>query len=207
MNVKAVLRNTWIVLPVLLAGSASQAWAHSNFTLPTPRNTVANKGPNGGVSTPGAVNGSCGIDPNTGLAVTRAPGQAVTMLSTGQTYNLQWVETIAHTGYFQVWFSPNNDDSNMILLYDNIPHQSAPFTVPFNYKMNITIPNMPTSAGILRLIQVMLDNHPAAPTYYYSCANVQVVNASVPSPSPSSSPSVVPTLPPLPQPSSQPNCE
>jgi hypothetical protein len=177
------------LLLLALALTPALAEAHSNLLGPVPRNGVANKGPNGGATAPVAVNGSCGIDQTTGLDVTRTATQQTANYTPGQTVTVSWAETISHAGYFQFWFSPNADDSNMVLLKDMVNQHAA--GTPQNYTMQITMPTTPCSACVLRLIQVMLDV-PTTPTYYYSCANITIGNAVTPPPPPP------PTQPPCP---------
>jgi hypothetical protein len=116
---------------------------------------------------------TCGQNPNTGVLQARASGQPVTNLAAGQTLTVNWVEYINHTGWFQIWFSPNANDTAFVLLKDQIPHMDAG-AAPKNYTTTVTVPAQNCSTCVIRMVQVMTDNHPTMPTYYYSCANVTI---------------------------------
>jgi hypothetical protein len=181
---------TFLIIALALVPALAEA--HSNFLGPVPRNGVANKGPNGGATAPTAVNGSCGIDQATGLDVMRTGTQTTTTYQPGQMINFTWAETISHAGYFQIWFSPNADDSNMVLLTGgDMLYQHAAGT-PQNYSIQIAAPTQQCAQCVFRLIQVMLDN-PTVPTYYYSCANITIsTNVTPPNPAPAPAPQPCP---------------
>ncbi|MBY0472203.1 lytic polysaccharide monooxygenase [bacterium] len=162
-----------------LALYAQDVFAHANILAGSaipPRNTLANK------------TGPCGVARNVGT-------QTTTNLTPGQTLTITFQETIDHPGYYQIWFSPNADDSGMVLLRDNIPDIQGG-AMPHNYSTTVTVPSTPCANCTIRMIQVMAEN-PNVPTYYYSCSNVQIAAVAGPSPSPSPSASNTP-VPPVP---------
>jgi hypothetical protein len=121
----------------------------------------------------------------------------------GQTVTVEWEETIKHTGEFRIYFATANDAPlftgtattlQPLVVVPQVPARP----VVAAYSAQITFPNTPCTACTLQLIQVMLDNHPTAPTYYYSCADVTLVAAGGPAPNPTPLPSATPLPSPTP---------
>jgi hypothetical protein len=142
-----------------------------NGSIP-PRNNIANKD----------LNYPCG-------GVFRTVTQQTTQLTAGQTLTVSFMETIDHPGFYQIWFTPNADDSAMVLLKDNIPDVQGG-ALPHNYSTTVTIPNVNCTNCAIRMVQMMTESNPPVP--YYSCANVQIAGGA---PAPSPSPSLTPQLP------------
>jgi hypothetical protein len=138
---------------LILLGYGAVAHAHANLVSPTPRNNIANK------------TGPCG-----GIPRTSNPHVA----HVGSTLQVDWVETVDHPGYYRLLFSMAGDQ-NFQVLKDNIPDRSfAPGTSMNSYTDTVTLPSMTCTDCTLQLIQVMAEN-PAAPSYYYSCADIKLV--------------------------------
>ena len=93
----------------------------------------------------------------------------------GQTITVQWVESINHKGYFQIFFSPANDTGFVQLGADIPDTQDGPLAPGqvHEYSASITLPNVTCTDCTLQLIQVMLDN-PGNPSFYYSCADIRL---------------------------------
>src|SRR5262249_25377245 len=115
----------------------------------------------------------------------------------GSTVTVQWQETINHPGRFEFYFSEAND-TNWMLIKTVVDDQDNN-VLPHNYSTTITMPNLPCTACTLQMIQVMTEN-PAAPSYYYSCGDIQLQAATA-------TPPVTPPVPPAPSPSPGNNCK
>lgn len=99
-----------------------------------------------------------------------------TVLKAGSTITVEWEETIQHPGYFVLQFSPNNDtgfDTNELARVTDTKNASN--DLPHKYSKQITLPSTPCENCSLRLIQAMTEV-PASPTFYYSCADIKLVN-------------------------------
>lgn len=146
---------------------SSMAGAHSRLTA---SNTIKPRG-----TDPGVKIGPCG-----GLArVTPS------VLSGGQTITVNWEETIHHPGRFEFYFSQAGDANFQLLA--TVENSQNDNNVPHQYSTNITLPNVNCDSCTFQMIQVMLEN-PAVPSYYYSCADMQVKSATgavTPTPAPS----------------------
>lgn len=163
-----------LTLASVTAGAHARLKAGGNFP---PRSTD-----------PGIKVGPCGPAARTTPVVYR-PGQTVTV---------EWEETIKHTGKFQFYFAPANDTP----LFTGSGTPPTPILeVPENpnmpaitsYSAQLTLPNITCDACTLQMIQVMLDNHPTMPTYYYACADVKLAPSSpTPTPTPGGSPTPTP---------------
>ncbi len=143
------------------------ALAHAGLTVPAPRNTDVRSGTS-------IKSGPCGP---------HAAGTGVrTRLTAGAQFTVEFIETINHPGYFQLFFSEVGD-TNYVLLLDQIPHSNAApqpsFANPRPYTQSITVPNVSCSNCSLQLIQVMTEN-PARPTLYFSCADIEIVGGPTP---------------------------
>jgi len=122
---------------------------------------------------PGIKIGPCG-----GLA--RVAQAAV--INPGSTITVFWEETIYHPGRFEFYFSEAGD-ANFVLL-KTIQNNAAGTPVPHQFNTTLTLPNKTCTACTLQMIQVMTEN-PAAPTNYYSCADMQLKSTTTtPDPTP-----------------------
>lgn len=147
---------------------SSLCWGHARLISPVPRNNNA-----------GIKNGPCG-----GLSRSANP----TVVQGGSTMTFQWEETINHPGRYIFSLSTANDlNFNQNVLATIVDQQDAGVALPHRYTAQITIPNINCPTCTIQLIQSMEEN-PAAPTYYYSCAdiNIQMTGAPTPTPSPPS---------------------
>lgn len=152
-----------ILLPIEL-------FAHARLSFPVPRNNNS-----------GIKNGPCG-----GLARSAIP----TTVIGGSTITLQWLETIDHPGRYIFSLSLANDQGFNQNVLATIPDlQDGAAGLPHMYTAQLTIPNINCPTCTLQMIQSMEEN-PAAPTYYYSCADLNIVQAGTtpaPQPAPPSS--------------------
>lgn len=129
--------------------------AHTLMTTPAPRN-----------NDDGIKSGPCGD-----VAPTGTP----TELSAGETFVVDWLETIDHPGYYRVAFSLAGDQGfEDNVLADNVT-DIACGAPPCSYTAQITVPDQPCENCSLQLIQYMGN----APPYslYYSCADITIVAA------------------------------
>jgi hypothetical protein len=136
-------------------------WGHARLKstgLLIPRST------NAGIKT-----GPCGNLPRSASAVT---------LTAGSVIQIEWEETIQHPGRYEFSISPANDANFTRLLV--VPDtQDNPANLPHQYKANFTVPNIVCDKCTFQMIQVMTEN-PAAPTNYYSCADIKIVAGATP---------------------------
>jgi hypothetical protein len=139
------------------------AWGHIRLKSPVPR-----------TNEDGLKVAPCG-----GAVRTTTP----TILTSGQTLQVSWEETINHPGYYTIEFSPGNDVGfeELALLMDQQNGAGI-----HQYSVPVTIPSVVCDACTLRLIQYMTED-PSNPRLYYSCADIKVGSAS-PTPGPGSSP-------------------
>ena len=108
---------------------------------------------------------------------------------------VDWLETIQHPGRFEIYLSRANDAAFTLLA--TIPdNQNSSNDLPHVFNAMVQLPNVTCTNCTLQLIQVMTEN-PAAPTYYYACADITLQSAVVVTPSPTPTP-VLPTTPTLP---------
>lgn len=106
-----------------------------------------------------------------GVARTISP----VVLKSGDTVEVQFEETVNHTGHFRIAFSPAVDagfDQNVLV--DNIPE----VTTTRDYTQTITLPDIACDDCTLQLIQFMS----ATNTNYYSCADIQLTATGAPPP-------------------------
>lgn len=129
----------------------------------------------------GLKTGPCGNIPRTNTS---------TLLAPGQTIEVEWEETIDHPGSFKFSFSAANDLGFETNLLKEVPDTQNSGPLPHFYKTSITLPNVTCSACTFQLIQVMTDRTP--PTFYYSCADIQLVASDFAPPADVSSPTAVP---------------
>lgn len=159
--------------------SSATAFAHVRLTAPKPRN-----------NSDGLKAGPCG-----NVARTATP----TTFMAGETITVQWEETINHPGKFIFSFSPANDlNFNQNVLATIVDIQDQRNNLPHKYQAQIKLPNQACEACTFQMIQSMEEN-PAAPTYYYSCADIRLVAAGTATPTPA--PTATPVVPATPTPS------
>jgi hypothetical protein len=127
-------------------------FAHADLVSPTPR-----------------VEGAQKVSP-CGSAVRTATPHVYTA---GSQLTVQWEETIDHPGHYRIAFAPADDmgfDANV--LADDLTDMQGG-TLPHMYSTTVTLPTTPCDSCTLQLIQVMTESNP--PSYYYSCADLQLV--------------------------------
>jgi len=132
---------------------------------------------------PGVKTGPCG---------TYARGAQPALLTSGQSITVTWEETIYHPGRFEFYFSSAND-ANFTFL-KSIENTQKNNALPHQFSTTLTLPNVTCTNCTFQMIQVMAEN-PAAPTYYYSCADMQLkASDTVPvaTPTPSLTPTPIP---------------
>lgn len=155
---------------------SSICWSHARLMNPIPRNNNA-----------GIKRGPCG-----GLA--RSPNP--TVVQGGSTMVVQWEETINHPGRFIISLSMANDQNfNQNVLATIVDTQNGGVALPHRYQAQVAIPNINCPTCTIQLIQSMEEN-PAAPTYYYSCADINIqMTSPTPTPTPTPNPEPTPTPP------------
>lgn len=154
-----------IILALLLVSSV--AGAHSRLKATTEIKTRS--------TDPGIKTGPCGLYPKVAPAI----------LTSGQTITVTWEETIYHPGRFEFYFSQAGETNFQLLKsVENTQNNTA---VPHQYSTTVTLPNVACDSCTFQMIQVMTEN-PAAPTNYYSCADMQLKGASSATPAPTVTP-------------------
>ncbi len=142
--------------------TCSIAWGHARLMSPTPRNNNA-----------GIKSGPCG-----GLARSVSPAA----VEGGKMLTIQWEETINHPGRYIFSLSQGNDvgfEQNVLATI--VDEQNVGVALPHRYQVQVMIPNMNCPTCTLQMIQSMEEN-PAAPTYYYSCADLNIRATAAPTP-------------------------
>ena len=104
-----------------------------------------------------------------------------TTYAPGQTIEVEFIETVDHTGSFRIAFSPDGDtgfDENVL-----VPEIADPNNpVPMNRKVLVTLPTTPCENCVLQLIQCMKDGGATQCSNYYSCANIRIDASAPPAP-------------------------
>lgn len=181
MRAGAVTIFCYVTLAATLAGAHARLKPGGKFP---PRN-----------ADPGIKVGPCGGAARTTPVVYKA----------GETVTVEWEETIKHTGKFQFFFATANDSGlftgsgtppTPLLEVQENPNLPA----VTGYSAQLKLPDTPCDACTLQMIQVMLDNHPTMPTYYYSCADVKLTPAAPTPAAPTPGASPVATATPTPSP-------
>mgnify|MGYP001273078717 CR=1 FL=1 len=167
-----LVQNTSIIIVILFSSIIS--WGHARLTSPTPRNN------NAGIKT-----GPCG-----GLARSSTP----TNVQGGKMLTVNWEETINHPGKFIISLSMKDDLNFAQNILKQVVDTQDNGSTPHVYTTQVLIPDINCSTCTLQLIQSMEEN-PTAPTYYYSCADINITSSTVVNPPPPSPmpPSVVET--------------
>lgn len=166
-------QNIFLLMTILLSSAVSLA--HARLTSPAPRNN------NAGIKT-----GPCG-----GLARSATP----TNVQGGQMLTVNWEETINHPGKFIISLSMKDDLNFTQNILKQVVDTQDNGNTPHVYTTQVLIPDINCSTCTLQLIQSMEEN-PAAPTYYYSCADLNITSSTVVNPPPPAPmpPTVVETM-------------
>lgn len=160
----------FLILVLLFVSSV--AGAHSRLKATTEVQTRS--------TDPGVKTGPCGLYPKVAPAILK-PGQAI---------NVQWEETIHHPGRFEFYFSQAGDANFQLL--KTVENTQNDTNVPHQYSTIVILPNVSCDACTFQMIQVMTEN-PAAPTNYYSCADMQLkAGGATPVPTATVAPTVCP---------------
>jgi hypothetical protein len=155
------------------------SFAHSRFN---PTGNVPGRSDEAGLKT-----GTCG-----GVARTATPK----VVASGSQLRVDWQETINHPGYFEFYFS-SAGDANFIKLATVNDNQNGSADLPHNFSTMLTMPNGNCTGCTLQMIQVMTEV-PASPSFYYSCADIELSTTAAPAPTtplPTPSPSPEPPSP------------
>jgi len=137
------------------------SWGHARLVSPTPR-----------TSDSGLKTAPCGNRPRTANP---------TVLTAGSQLIVRWTETQDHVGRYIIAFSAANDQNFLnpplgtVIDAQNVGGGS----VNHSYSTTVTVPTTPCENCTLRLIQSMEEN-PASPSLYYSCADIRIVAATTP---------------------------
>lgn len=139
--------------------ATTTAWGHARLTFPVPRNN------NSGIKV-----GPCG-----GLARSANP----MVVQGGSTMMVRWEETVEHPGRYIFSLSLANDQGfQNNILATIVDLQNNPNNIPHLYNAQITLPDIDCPTCTFQMIQSMEEN-PARPTYYYSCADL-IIQKSAP---------------------------
>jgi hypothetical protein len=132
---------------------------------------------------------------------------AVTEFHAGETIEIDWVDTIAHPGYFRIALAENRDDfKNPTIVQDgscNFDESMVPKTASGNvladgvhfrtrngfnaapgmmFSQMVTLPNQPCDKCTLQVMQVMEnDIKSLSQCYYFHCADIKILPAGAPS--------------------------
>lgn len=168
------LRARWVPIASLVCGLAGtytgRADAHSLLDQPAPRDRQD-----------GYKDGSaCGVGFDA--------AQPVTHYVPGQTVQVQWLETVDHSGCFLVELSAGGDREFQILGRKSHSSPPPPEAVtsaePRHWSLDVTLPTAACSGCTLRLRQLMLDDNVSADacsavgappgSTYTTCANITI---------------------------------
>ncbi|MCX6127797.1 MAG: lytic polysaccharide monooxygenase [Proteobacteria bacterium] len=172
-----------ILLVVFTAFFSKFSLAHSRWALDgsTPPRTTDT-----GLKRTSAEPDSCGGAARTNKARQFKPGQQL---------QVQWQETIDHTGHFEIRFSAANDQNfAQYVLAANIPDNNSDTVKPLTAM--ISLPNIKCDTCTLQLTQIM----DGSTTVYTSCADIQLVDNPLPPPPPTPAPIPAPEPPSTPLP-------
>ncbi len=146
-----------LILGLVFLSMTARALAHSRQISPVPRNN------NAGLKTPPCGGVPAGTDTS-----------KYQVLEAGQTYVMTLEETIQHPGKFiyNLLDRNGNQMASLVTVTDDINRGTKTVSVPLDPSKGV----VPCADCILQLIQRMEEN-PANPTFYYSCADVKIVPA------------------------------
>jgi len=182
-------------LPLVL-GLSSAGAAHAHFKLLKPASWL--KEDDLGGPQKGGPCGLGGIDDASGKE-----SGAITTYKAGETITVQWVDTVAHPGYFRIALAENRDDlKNPTVTQDgscNFDESKVPKTASGNvladgisfrtrngftdkagkmFSTQVTLPKEPCDNCTLQVMQVMEnDLQVLSNCYYFHCANIRIVAA------------------------------
>ena len=144
-----------------------------------------------GIVKPRTADRGLKIDPCDGAPRTTTPAT----FTPGQTITVSFEETVNHTSYYRIAFSPANDQGfNSNILLDNIQdNKNAETPLPHFFSAIITLPMQACDACTLQLIQVMTDSNPIS--NYYSCSDIKLVDGGGTTPPPPPPPAPLPSDP------------
>jgi|GEM_PF-1703174 len=119
---------------------------------------------------------------------------APTVILSGSSIDIQWIETINHYGVWYLYLSTDGDtgfdDPNkhrLLKSYDDLDDVGISRTHPKTYSKNIALPDIECTQCVIQLIQEMRDRTPAS--NYYSCADVVLSKTgTTPTPAPAPAP-------------------
>lgn len=100
-------------------------------------------------------------------------GSTIHQLDPGQMLTIEYDETVAHQGHFELRFSMAGD-TNWMSLDDNIPDQGG----VGSYEHTFQVPDVECADCTFQFIQVMTDRNP--PQNYYSCIDVAIGSDTTP---------------------------
>lgn len=156
LYVDGMRRTLGLLVSLVVAAVPAVASAHARFVDPTPRyDPPANPG---GIK---EAQKPCGM---------AKPATAAHTYTMGSTITVKINEVIDHPGHYELWWSNANDTAFAVIPgMNNIPNPvgKADATV------QLTLPATAMDNATLQLIMVMTEN-PAAPTNYYSCADIKL---------------------------------
>jgi|GEM_PF-2128252 len=145
------------------------SWPHARLVSPPPRSN------NDGLKSP----------PPCGGIVAKTP----TVLNMGSEIQVKWTETINHPGQFDFSLLTDNDTIKTPLTSYVKKVSENNTNVPHAYLATIKLPEgVQCENCTLQMIQVMSEN-PKMPSYYYSCADIKIMDPNITPPtSPPSNP-------------------
>ncbi|MCB0392390.1 MAG: lytic polysaccharide monooxygenase [Bdellovibrionales bacterium] len=94
-------------------------------------------------------------------------------LYSGTNTELEWEEFIPQNGYFEIYFSPANDENWILLkkINNNVMGESTDLKV---HKVNIKLPDVSCDNCTIQIIQTVTGTVDAK---YYSCADISLKGA------------------------------
>jgi hypothetical protein len=133
-----------------------------------------------------------GYKDGTPCGVLRASSQPVTRYMPGQALNVEWLETVDHSGCFLVEFSAQADEDFQILgrkSHSDPPPPASPTSGdPRPWSLQVTLPDVACAECTLRLRQIMVGENlaeEACPpatvqqgSVYTTCANITLGSGS-----------------------------
>lgn len=145
-----------LLLPLAVVGLPAVANAHMVITSPAPRVSADNIK---------EANAPCG----------GPRGSVVHELTGGQMLTIEFDETIAHPGHFELKFSMAGD-TRWQTLDAAIPDQGG----VGSYSHTFQVPDVTCTDCTFQFIQVMTDRNP--PVNYYNCIDVAITGTAMPEP-------------------------
>lgn len=145
------------------------------------------------LDTPAPRDQQDGYKDGTPCGVMRASSQPVTRYMPGQALDVEWLETVDHSGCFLVEFSAQGDRDFQILgrrSHSNPPPPASPSSGdPRPWSLQVTLPDVTCAECTLRLRQIMVGEDLAGEacppatvqqgSVYTTCANINLGSESV----------------------------